>query len=279
MPELPEVETVVNQLEPLLKGQEIVSVAVHDKARIKLPRGSIPGQKIKQVIRVGKEIVLPLSGGKFLSFHLRMTGRLLWNSSLKTPSGLLHQESSALEQKHLRLEMKLKKNGKISDLKFFDVRKFGTVKLVSDISQLGTGGVEPLGEDFTLSTLQSLIGKSSQSLRNFLMRQDKIVGLGNIYVCEILFSSGLHPERTVDSLTTDELSAIKKDTQRILKRAIKNCGTTFSDFQQTTGETGSYQKYLKVYGREGEPCSRCETEIVREKTGGRSSFYCPGCQE
>ncbi len=279
MPELPEVETVANQLNPLLKNQWIESLVVHDKARIKLRPSAVKDQQIKDVFRVGKEIVLSLSQGKFVAFHLRMTGRLLWNSGAALPETLVNESSASLDPRHLRLEMALRKKSKRSDLKFFDVRKFGTVKIVSDLAELGSGGVEPLSSEFTADKLKSLIGNSSQSLRNFLMRQDKIVGLGNIYVCEILFCSGIHPERTLDSLSDEEIKLLRNQSRKILKKAIKNCGTTFSDFQQTTGETGSYQKYLKVYAREGEACSSCRTEIVREKVGGRSSFFCPGCQQ
>lgn len=263
MPELPEVQTVVNQLRPLLVGRTIERAKIIDKQRLpKLPT-KIRGAAITGVERVAKEIILELSTGSFLAIHLRMTGRLF-----------VSRPSELAEKKHLRALFDLGEES----LLFFDTRRFGTIKFLASLSELNVKGVEPLSDEFTPIKLAGLAKGVSQPVKNFLLRQDKILGLGNIYVCEILFSSKVSPTREVGSLTKKEISLIHRNTRKILSKAIENCGTTFSDFQQTTGETGSFQKFLKVYGRKGEKCSRCREEIEVIKQAGRSTFFCPACQ-
>ena len=124
-----------------------------------------------------------------------------------------------------------------------------------------------------------MIGNTHQNIKAWLLRQDRLVGLGNIYASEILFVAGISPLRQASSLNAAEHRSLLRATRRVLRRAIKNCGTTFSDFQDAQGLTGSYQHYLTVYGRDGEPCPRCRAPVVRLVQQQRSTYHCAQCQK
>lgn len=267
MPELPEVETVVRQLSPLLKGGVIKTVQVYDKKLKHAFLSKLPLAKVVSVRRKGKYIVLCLKKKSkkitFLTFHLRMTGRLL---SFK------HQEG---EEKHLRLELLFQKN----KLQFVDLRRFGTVETFDTWEEIPCKGLDPTLREFSLEIFSRLISKAKQPTKIWLMRQDKLIGVGNIYASEILFTAGVSPFRLCSMLNEKEIKLIYLQTKKILAQAIKNCGTTFSDFQDAHGVTGKYQRFLKVYGREGRFCRKCHSIINRKKQGGRSTFYCESCQK
>ena len=273
MPELPEVETVVRQLRSPLEGKNIKSVRIYDKQRLSFSTKGISGSSIKEIKRVGKEICFDLSSELTLAIHLRMTGRIIVGEELLPKN--TYNPQSALSKKHLRVKFKLDRG----EFDFFDPRRFGTVKVFKTGEGPILAGCEPLSREFNTERLFQISRKLKQPLKSFLLRQDKIVGLGNIYVAEILFASKLSPFLPCGEMSRDDCSAVVKNTKAILRKAIKNCGTTFSDFQQTTGELGSYQNFLKVYNREGEACRSCKSEIIRETQAGRSSFFCPQCQK
>lgn len=269
MPELPEVETVVSQIRPLIQGKKLKSLNVIDpKLAFRKPKALI-GAKIVSIERLGKQIVISLRppGSRteiHLAFHLRMSGRLVFLS-----------KSAAKTEKHLRASLEF------SDglLCFADPRRFGTLVCTSDREKLIPVGIEPLSEALTTKKLDELIAKSTQPTKHWLLRQDRIVGLGNIYASEILFDSAISPTRPIGRLKEPERKALLKSIRKILRRAIKHCGTTFSDFQDAHGLTGSFQKYLAVYGREGEACKKCQSKIIRLVQQQRSTFYCKSCQK
>ena len=266
MPELPEVETVVRALDPLVRGLKIRRVRVYDRQRIRARFSVLQGAEIVKVQRLGKQIILHCrnSGTEFyLAVHLRMSGRLLWCD-----------EGSKLDSKHLRIEFILNDGS----LRFYDTRRFGTVELSDEIKSFLPKGLDPIIDEFDKTKLASMISKSKQPLKNWLLRQDCIVGLGNIYACEILYAAKLNPFIAAGELSVQQTARLCRQTKRILESAIKHCGTTFSDFQDAKGHVGSYQKYLRVYGREDQSCKRCKSVIEREVQAGRSTFYCPGCQ-
>jgi formamidopyrimidine-DNA glycosylase len=267
MPELPEVETVARQLAPLLSGITLDRVVVYDDKLRNSAFKKLHGARVVEVFRVGKTVVVELKNPQsFVQVHLRMTGRLIW-----APKGS-KKTGGARNKPRLRLCCSK------GELAFFDTRRFGTVTVCSHRAKLSSPGVDPMGEGFTLGCFRALIGQSKQAVKVWLLRQDKVVGIGNIYASEILFRSKIDPTRAVSSLNSKEVEALYRSIVSILKRAIKHCGTTFSDFQDTTGSIGSYQKYLKVYKREAERCLSCSKEIVRISQGQRSTFYCPACQ-
>jgi len=267
MPELPEVETVARQLAPMITGQRLRGLAILDRARLPVPgRRRLVGRRITRVFRSGKQIVLGLRdrrGVLYLAVHLRMTGRLLYRP-----------DPGRDERQHLRARFELE-HGR---LLFYDPRRFGTLTIRDSEEQLRPVGVEPLSDALTAARLGELLGDSRQPLKPWLLRQDRLVGLGNIYASEILHAARLHPLRPAGSLRREEVRRLHRALRGILRRAIECCGTTFSDFQDARGLQGSFQHLLAVYGREGERCRRCGGRIARMVQQQRTSFYCPECQ-
>ena len=286
MPELPEVETVARKLRPVLIGQRMLGGEVFDKRKIQLSfRRAILKRRVTDVLRRGKEIVLCLGPGDagskpvYLCFHLRMTGRLLWfpeaDAAPFDSGGLLVRTNAGSGVTGIRAEFRFD-SGR---LLFADVRRFGTVRLLDDLSQAGSGGVDPTSPEFTFACFSRLLAHRRQELKSFLLRQDLITGIGNIYASEILFRAALAPRRTCASLSKSERRALFAAVRSILNRAIRWCGTTFSDFQDPAGAEGSYQRFLRVYDAEGRSCSRCGASISRIVQGSRSTYFCPGCQK
>lgn len=273
MPELPEVETVARQLAPVLEGRKVKSIDVLDRKLANPSFRKLQGARISHVERLGKTVVISFSPRSFLQVHLRMTGRLLWQSAGKTVGEINYVNPTSKDPKHVRFRL----NCVGGELQFADVRRFGTLELVDKKDQLKLAGIDPLSESFTKRRFAELVEGSRQEAKVWLMRQDKLVGIGNIYASEILHRARISPTVLIGELDSSELGRIYNATRSILKKAIEHCGTTFSDFQDTTGSTGSYQKYLKVYGREGERCKRCGSQIERIVQAQRSTFFCSYC--
>jgi len=270
MPELPEVETVARQLHPLIAGRRVKSLRLHDPLLGPIPTGRVRGSRVAGVARLGKQVVLSLerktrtSPRLWLAVHLRMTGRLIWR-----PGG-----EPAPDPRHRRASLVL--DGGVVD--FVDPRRFGVIRLTGKGAEIAPPGVDPMSDGFTPGMLRRLLEGSGQEIKAWLLRQDRITGLGNIYASEILFRSRIHPMRPAGSLDRAEIRRLHGATVTILRRAIRHCGTTFSDFQDAVGESGAFQQYLQVYGHAGEPCRRCGKTVEREVQQGRSTFFCPVCQ-
>jgi formamidopyrimidine-DNA glycosylase len=269
MPELPEVETVARQLAPRLTGASVRSFRIYDPLLRSGPTPRLAGRKILDVGRSGKQVLFTLSpggaGGRplWLAVHLRMTGRLIWTDN-----------DTAVPGDHLRARFVLD-HGRLS---FVDPRRFGTMRWFHTKADSDPLGVDPLDPELTPRRLAGLIGDSGQNVKAWLLRQDRLVGLGNIYASEILYRARLSPFRQAGSLSAAEVRRLLSATRSILRRAIDNCGTTFSDFQDASGLEGSYQRYLKLYDREDRPCRRCRSPIRRVVQQQRSTYYCPDCQ-
>jgi formamidopyrimidine-DNA glycosylase len=266
MPELPEVETVARQLAPDVEGRRLERVRFIDPLLKAAGAWRAPrpyrGRLIERVVRYGKQVVFTLAPGDLhLAIHLRMTGRLRYS------------EGGWRDRQHLRAVLQLGRGVVL----FHDVRRFGTISWLTDIEQAAPGAVDPLSGAFTVSKLACLLEGCRQELKPWLLRQDRLVGLGNIYASEILHAARLSPLRPAGSLSPSEIRRLHSATRRVLAGAIESCGTTFSDFQDAHGLTGSYQQYLAVYGREGEPCSRCREPVIRIVQQQRSTFLCPSC--
>ncbi len=267
MPELPEVETVARQLSIPLTTRSIRSVEVLDDLLDDPALPRLTDHRIGDVRRVGKQVVLqldPPSGPRrWLAVHLRMTGRLLARAA-----------APDRDERHLRAVFTLDRGW----LVFVDPRRFGTIRLFDRRRDLLPAGVEPLSAGFTAQRLGKLLGHSRTPLKPWLLRQDRVVGLGNIYASEILHAARLAPDRAAGSLDGHEVRRLHRATRRVLRAAIDCCGTTFSDFQDAHGVTGGFQRFLQVYAREGEPCLRCSGTIERVVQQGRSTFACARCQ-
>jgi formamidopyrimidine-DNA glycosylase len=269
MPELPEVETIARQLAPRLTGRVVRDLRIHDPKLRSTRRPRLRNRSVVQVCRSGKRVLVGFSpaapGGAaiWMAVHLRMTGRLTW-----------HPDGKAPERDHLRARIRFDRGS----LLFHDTRRLGTLTWHPTPEDAAPEGVDPLSPALTVARFASMLAGGGQSVKVWLMRQDRLAGIGNIYASEILFAAGISPKRSVATLDRAEIRKLLGATRRILRRAIRNCGTTFSDFQDARGVTGSYQRYLAVYGREGAACRRCGRIIERFVQQQRSTFLCGGCQ-
>ncbi|MBI5488699.1 MAG: bifunctional DNA-formamidopyrimidine glycosylase/DNA-(apurinic or apyrimidinic site) lyase [Deltaproteobacteria bacterium] len=270
MPELPEVETVARQLAPLLAGRILRRIEVRD-ALLKVPdRHRAQGRRVLGVTRLGKQVAItlgPTAGDPptcRLLCHLRMTGRLIWLDSGETRGNPRHVRAT------LRFDA-----GRVL---FVDPRRFGTLRVVPGDAPAGQSGVDPMTRAFTPPALAGLLAGSRQGLKPWLLRQDRLEGIGNIYASEILFHAGLDPRRAAGSLSRDEIGRLHGAVRSVLARAIRHCGTTFSDFGDTRGRPGGFGRLLAVYGREGAPCRACGARVLRLAQQSRSTFYCEHCQ-
>jgi formamidopyrimidine-DNA glycosylase len=268
VPELPEVETVARQLDPLVRGRRIRALRIAD-SRLRPGPGPDPrGQRVCGVRRIGKQVAIATAPAgsedtEYLLVHLRMTGRLLWRPA-------------AREELVPPVRASLDLQG--GSLLFSDVRRFGTMRWCKDPQDALNGAMDPLSPKLTARRLAALLEGSAQPLKSWLLRQDRLVGIGNIYASEIPFAAGVSPMRPAGSLDPGEIRRLHRALRRVLRRAIEACGTTFSDFQDANGVTGTYQSMLSVYARTGEPCRRCGEPIARLVQQQRSTFHCPVCQ-
>jgi formamidopyrimidine-DNA glycosylase len=269
VPELPEVETIVRELRPHVVGATILDASVdwarilaHPAEDIEAFRCGVQGQRIEDVWRRGKFIVFTLSGGAYLTIHLRMSGRLTL-----APGG---------RPEHLRIHFSLSGG----ELYFYCQRKFGRVWLVDDPELvLGGLGPEPLSVGLAPAQFSDMLSRRRGRIKPLLLNQRFIAGLGNIYVDEALYRARLHPCRTADTLTKDEIRRLYGAIREVLGQALEHHGTSFDGiFVRPQGQEGRQQEGLLVYGQAGEPCARCATPIERIVVGGRGTHICPRCQ-
>lgn len=275
MPELPEVETVRRTLEASIVGKRITKVQVF-LPKLVLPLGvdeftaKVAGSSILRLDRRGKYLLVELSSSFTLIISLRMTGRLVF-----VPSG---QEVVRDKHTHLIIEFD---DG--SSLYFNDVRKFGTMhcvpgNCVEACPEIAKLGPEPIGGDFSEDWLKDRLKKTSRKLKQVLLDQTFIAGIGNIYADEILFHAGIHPELPANKLSDEQVHNLYLSVVNVLSEAILQRGTTFRDYVDGQGNSGNYQSFLKVYGRKGKKCYNCGQEIQTVRLGGRTSSFCPECQ-
>ncbi|GMX58858.1 MAG: bifunctional DNA-formamidopyrimidine glycosylase/DNA-(apurinic or apyrimidinic site) lyase [Candidatus Microsyncoccus archaeolyticus] len=285
MPELPEVETIVRGLEKKVLKRTFLNIWTDSK---KLFKGiafnnfvkKIKGKKIKNIRRRGKNILFDLSEGLTLLIHQKITGHLLIGKWGKK------------DNKYISLEKGAKLNDPINQsirVVFFfdkgiqmalsDLRKFAKIELkeTEEIEkELSVLGPEPLEINF--KEFKELFLNKKGVIKQVLMNQNFIVGIGNIYANDILWEAKISPKRRLESLKEEEIEKIYSAMKRILNESIKLKGDSFSDFRTISGEKGGYHKIIRVYGKEGEKC-KCGGTIRRIKQGGRSSFFCPNCQK
>lgn len=263
MPELPEVEILVRQLQPIV-GTVIRRAEVLDE-RLDLDGSLLDQAAITSVKRRGKNIVIGLGHRGDLVVHLRMSGRLR-----------LHR--SEVEVKYTRLILHLDSRDSVY---FVNPRRLGTAALCRDGFRPELG-IEPLSETFTADALAQMAAGSRSPIKLFLLDQRKIAGIGNIYASEALWRAGISPERPASTLDARELNRLHKNIASVLNEAIDGQGTTIgnsvSDYHPSVGEKGEFQNHLSVYGRETESCERCGDAIIRIKQGGRSTYFCKECQ-
>lgn len=274
MPELPEVEAIRRVIEPQIQGLAIEQITVNRPEVVAHPTSNLfcrrlVGQIFDHVLRRGKFLVIMLKSGDRIIIHLRMTGCLL-----VTPTDYP-------EEKHTHIVFSLN-NGK--ELRFSDTRRFGRFWLLkkgeadtySGIKKLGK---EPLGSDFTSEYLFRELGQRKKTIKECLLDQSVIAGIGNIYSDEILFMAKIYPARPANSLTAEEWKCLAKVIPERLSFFIQKNDMTPEEYFETKGKEYRNTPYLQVYGREGEPCPACGTPLCRIVVGGRSSTYCSHCQK
>ncbi len=271
MPELPEVETIVRGLAPLLEGAELGPARLLFPPLLRRPSGRglavLEGKRVLGVRRRGKMVLIACEGGWTLVFHLKMTGQLL----LVRPSDPV--------DKHTRLLIPLAGRG--LELRFRDIRKFGFLCCLgpgpsSSAPELDALGPEPL--ETGRAAFAGLFRGRKGRIKSLLLDQRVVAGIGNIYADEILFRARIHPLTSAAALGGAELETLWRSVGAVLRRAIARKGSTIRDYMGPDGEPGDFQSRHKVYGREGMACRACATPVRRIRVGGRSTFFCPACQ-
>ncbi len=272
MPELPEVETIRCELEPLLAGRTIVSAEVGDP-RLTRPRapgevaGELEGERVSTLGRRGKYLLIRFESGNTLVVHLRMSG------------SLRHRQASDDQLSYQRARLALDDG---SELVYRDMRRFGTWRLL-DPDELESYldarvGPEPLASDFSAELLRGRLAGRRTALKAALLDQRTLAGLGNIYVDEALWSARLHPATAAGSLSRQATLRLHGAIREALALGIARQGATLRDYALPDGEAGSMQNEFRVYGRKGEPCERCGAPIAKTKIAGRGTWFCPRCQ-
>ncbi len=289
MPELPEVETVRRDLKQALATKVFTEIKVFDFKNIfpseNFFKKKLLNKEIVDIKRRGKLLIVELADSNYsLLIHLKMTGQLIYKEIIGGHSlsnvSKLEAFGGHLPNRFTRVAFVF--NDK-SILHFNDLRKFGYLKIVKQIELDDilekNYGPEPLSPSFTVEYLIDLFKKHQISIKALLLNQTKIAGLGNIYVDEALFLSGIRPERRANSLKRREVLSLFKTVNEIIKKAILKRGTTFSSFVDGQGKRGNFSQHLKVYGRGGQECLVCRSEIKKIKLAGRGTHYCPKCQK
>jgi formamidopyrimidine-DNA glycosylase len=266
MPELPEVQTVVNTLAPRIVSAKVLSVALL-RPDIVTPRGAelqsrLVGKSIREVARRGKRIVITLDDANRFYIHLGMSGRL----TLEQPG------AEVLKHTHLILRFEG------FEVRFRDPRRFGGVWWLGDSPDPShdTMGPEPL--TMSANELAVRLSKTKRAIKNALLDQRVVAGLGNIYVDESLFAAGIHPLTRSDRLKEQQVRRLDSSIKRTLLKALEHRGSTLRDYVDAQGGRGAFQKLHNVYNRAGEPCRQCGKSIRRIVLGGRSTCFCPTCQ-
>lgn len=274
MPELPEVETVRAGLAEHLAGASVARVQVFRRdLRQSVPKDfekAVTGQRVTDVARRAKYLLMHLEDGNVVIVHLGMSGRLILREGGKHPA-----------QKHDHLLITLA-DGR--ELVFNDARRFGLVLLAGEeelkaAHPLFVGlGPEPLSSHFSAAYLAEKLGRRSGPIKPALMDQKLVVGVGNIYACEALYRAGVHPA-TAANRCAGQADALVRVIREVLREAIASGGSTLRNYAKASGESGYFQHKFSVYGRETEPCYTCHTPVARMLQAGRSTFFCPTCQK
>jgi len=275
MPELPEVETVMRGLSPALLKNKIDRVKLYRKdLRVPFPKNmqaKLSGKRISSLSRRAKYILVHFEGGLILAIHLGMSGRV----------SIISEDAKYDIQKHDHMILTMNTGVRIA---YNDPRRFGMVFLLQE-SELDTHaffahlGPEPLGNDFSAPYLMGVLKNKKTSIKQALLDQRVVVGVGNIYACEALYKSKINPEKQACRVKGQKAEELVKDIRIILKKAIKAGGSTLKDYRHADGELGYFQHNFTVYDRAGQGCQNCNKTIKRIVQGGRSTFYCPACQK
>ena len=278
MPELPEVETVRRGLAPVMEGKRFKTVTLN-RPDIRFPfperfKERVEGARLERLSRRAKFLVGDLSTGETLHAHLGMTGRF----TIQGTDTASYVHENPLDPKHDHLVFEMEDGTRVT---FNDPRRFGFIELHApgEPTRVDTLGPEPLSNAFSGPMLRTAIRKKKTKIKSALLDQRVVAGLGNIYVCEALFRTGVSPRRGSHRLKVAETEALAGHIKDVLQEAIEAGGSSLRDFANTDGDLGYFQHNFSVYGREGEPCPSCGAAVKRIVQAGRSSFFCGECQK
>jgi formamidopyrimidine-DNA glycosylase len=270
MPELPEVETIARDLRSALINQKVISAKflntlIREDGSYK-SASVLDNKTLTAISRRGKNLIFHFSDNLALVCHLKMTGRLLLKSL------------ESKQDKHLHFFIQFEQ----ARLNFYDVRKFGRINILDETKianhpRLNKLGPEP--QDILVDDFVNAIRKRDRPIKLVLLDQEIIAGIGNIYADESLFEAGIRPTLKPRTISFEKLRKLHAAVNKILKLAISKRGSSVDDYLDGFGQTGGFQKIIKVYGRTGETCVRCKTPLKRIVLGGRSTHYCPKCQK
>ena len=270
MPELPEVETTANGIKPWLLNKTLKKIKVHNPSlRWRVPENlsdNFKGEKITNVCRRGKYILIETQKNSELIIHLGMSGSLT----------VITKEKPLLKHDHVELIMQ-----DDTIIRYNDPRRFGCVLDSEDFSKhplISNLGPEPLSDDFTAKYLKYKSQNKSQAVKNFIMDGHIVVGVGNIYASEALFMAGINPKKAAGKISLQKYSTLVDAIKKVLLNAIAAGGTTLKDFVNADGKPGYFSQQLNVYGRKDKNCRHCNNPIQQIIQGQRSTFYCPKCQ-
>ena len=280
MPELPEVENIALGLRELIVDKTISRIQVLSPIVLRGPAceewlpfiNMLEGQRITAVTRRAKRLIVRFDQGQAWVIQLGMTGMFLYRSG------------SAPPLKHTHIVISFQES---TELLFVDTRRFGRVwlfqrlepdKLDASMDQAGMGRLGPDALSIQWPAFRKNLQRTSRNVKALLLDQSRIAGLGNIYVDESLFAAGIHPHRSASGMSEDVGRLLLQQIKRILRKAIRHGGTTFSDFRNAYGDMGRFRRRLYVYGRGGQPCKKCGTLIQKQVVAGRGTHFCPQCQ-
>lgn len=309
MPELPEVETIRRDLTRHVLGKTVKDVSVsHAKVvggDIEAFAGALAGKRFQEIDRVGKLLIFSFGREQFLLVHLKMTGQLIYHAgefiiagghSLTSTSEVYPAQSArggrrragghsqtddpeVQPGKHTRIAIGFADGSKLF---FHDMRLFGFMRMVNEAGRskaISAFGIEPLTALFTLEKFAGVFRGRKTSVKAVLLNQSLIAGIGNIYADEICFSAGIRPSRQASRVTKAEALALYAATKQIIKRAIKERGTTFNTYVDGAGNKGNFVRFLQVYGRGGQPCRHCGKTLMKKRVAGRGTVFCLSCQK
>jgi len=276
MPELPEAETIARGLHATIAGSRVERVRVH-RAEVVEPmtaaafRRALTDRRITSVGRRAKWIVASLDDGNRWVTQLRMTGRFDWSAASRLQA-----------RPHLSVSVLVQRADTGGVIRFYDVRRFARMWVLDPAawSELDARlGIEPLSDEFTPASLASVLAPSRAPIRNVLLDQRRIAGIGNIYASEACYLARVDPRRPATTLVMPEVRKLHRAIRVVLGEAVERRGTSFSDYRDLLGDEGTFQNVLDVYDREDDTCRRCGDQIIRVVMAGRSAYLCPGCQK
>ncbi len=286
MPELPEVETIRNDLRERILRQKITAVEIRKTRLVKNSKQKfiniLTTRTFVDIRRRGKLMIFVVDRpDAFLLIHLKMTGQLIYRRGNTVLGGghSFGNDADNFSEKYSYVIFSFANGAKLF---FNDMRQFGYLEIVSQKRLTAIEnryGIEPLSPEFTFTAFNAQLHKRTTTIKVFLLNQAFIAGIGNIYADEICFGAGVLPTRKITTLTLPERKKIYSTTKRILKLAVVKRGTTFNNYVDSEGKRGYFANFLHVYGRKNEPCHRCKTPIKKIKIAGRGTHFCPNCQK